>query len=158
MVIDEAHCVSQWGHDFRPAYLQLAHVIHQLGNPPVLALTATAPRSLIKDLQEALGPADLCVVQTGIERENLFLEVKRTVNRAEKESELLALLDGASGSGIVYVATVKRVNELHEWLLGHGVVCAEKYHGKMTEAARQRAQYTFMKGDARVRPSSLLIS
>jgi ATP-dependent DNA helicase RecQ len=149
LVIDEAHCVSQWGHDFRPAYLQLTHVIQELGTPPVLALTATAPPSLVKDLREALGLTDLYVVQTGIERENLFLEVKRTVNREEKESALLALLEEGSGSGIVYVATVKRVNELHEWLLGQDV-SAVKYHGKMTKAARYSAQETFMKGDTRV--------
>jgi ATP-dependent DNA helicase RecQ len=149
LVIDEAHCVSQWGHDFRPAYLQLAHVIQELGSPPVLALTATAPPSLVKDLRETLGLRDLCVVQTGIERENLFLEVKRTVNREEKESGMLALLEEGSGSGILYVATVKRVNELHEWLLGQGV-SAVKYHGKMTKAARQSAQESFMNGGARL--------
>jgi ATP-dependent DNA helicase RecQ len=88
-------------------------------------------------------------VQSSIERENLLLEVRRTVNREEKESELLALLEERSGSGIVYLATVKRVDELHEWLLGQGVA-AVKYHGKMTKAARRCAQETFMKGDTRV--------
>jgi superfamily II DNA helicase RecQ len=72
-VIDEAHCVSQWDHDFRPAYLQLAHVIKTLGNPPILALTATAPPHLIEDLREALGVNDLRVVRADIERENLYL-------------------------------------------------------------------------------------
>ncbi len=92
LVIDEAHCISQWGHDFRPAYLQLAHVRKTLGNPPILALTATAPPHLIEDIRVGLAVQDLHVVQTGIERENLYLEVKRTVNREEKERMLLDLL------------------------------------------------------------------
>ena len=148
-VIDEAHCISQWGHDFRPAYLQLAHVIKALGNPPIMALTATAPPQLVEDLRDALGVTNLQVVQTGIERENLHLEVRRTVNREEKERMLLQLLADESGSGIVYVATVKRVNEIHEWLIGQGV-SVEKYHGKMSKAERERAQRTFMCGKARI--------
>ena len=149
LVIDEAHCVSQWGHDFRPAYLQLGHVLAALGSPPVLALTATAPPSLVDDLRGSLGIDDLCVVQTGIERQNLFLEVRRTVNREEKEQALMEFLEANHGSGIVYLATVKRVDELHEWLVGRGVE-AEKYHGKMTKAARAAAQDRFMGGQARV--------
>jgi ATP-dependent DNA helicase RecQ len=112
-------------------------------------LTATAPPSLVKDLRDALGLRDLCVVQTGIERENLFFEVKRTVNREEKESTLLEILKESTGSGIIYMATVKRVNELHEWLVGQGIP-AEKYHGKMTKTARRCAQETFMNGSARL--------
>ena len=121
-VVDEAHCISQWGHDFRPAYLQLAHVIKALGSPPVLALTATAPPQLIADIQEALGIKNIRVVQTGVERANLFLEVKRTVNRQEKEHAIVQILASNSGSGIIYCATVKRVNEIYEWLHGQGII------------------------------------
>ena len=148
-VIDEAHCISQWGHDFRPAYLQLAHVIKTLGSPPIMALTATAPPRLVEDLRDTLGVKDLQVVQTGIERENLYLEVKRTVNREEKERMLLQLLATERGSGIVYVATVKRTDEIHEWLVGQGL-SAEKYHGKMSKRERERAQRSFMSGEARI--------
>jgi ATP-dependent DNA helicase RecQ len=148
-VIDEAHCISQWGHDFRPAYLQLAHVIKALGCPPVLALTATAPPRLIEDIRAALGLKELRIVQTGVERGNLFLQVKRTVNRQEKEHALLELLANSKGSGIVYSATVKRVNEIHEWLAGQGIA-AEKYHGKMSKRDRGRSQEKFMGGEARI--------
>jgi ATP-dependent DNA helicase RecQ len=148
-VIDEAHCISQWGHDFRPAYLHLRHVISALGNPPVLALTATATPDLLEDIRTRLGLHDLKVVQTGIERDNLFLEVARTVNREEKERRLLDLIASTPGSGIVYVATVKRVNELHTWLVGQGVA-AEKYHGQMSKRDREQSQCRFMAGETAV--------
>ena len=148
-VVDEAHCISQWGHDFRPAYLQLAHVIKALGSAPVLALTATAPPHLIADIRQALGIKNIRVVQTGVERENLFLEVKRTVNRQEKERAIVEILASDAGSGIIYCATVKRVNEIYEWLHGQGI-SAEKYHGKMSKGDRQHAQEKFMGGEARV--------
>jgi ATP-dependent DNA helicase RecQ len=145
-VIDEAHCVSQWGHDFRPAYLDLGRVIESLGGPPVLALTATAPPELLEDIQHRLGLKQALVVRTPIERDNLSFEVLRTVNREEKEHALRHLLECTPGSAIVYAATVKRVNELHAWLTAQGIV-AEKYHGQMRKADREVAQNRFMHGD-----------
>jgi ATP-dependent DNA helicase RecQ len=149
LVIDEAHCISQWGHDFRPAYLHLRHVIEALGRPPVLALTATATPDLVVDIRETLGLGSLEVIQTDIERENLFFEVARTVNRAEKEQRLLDLIGSTSGSGIVYMATVKRVEELHAWLTSQELG-AEKYHGRMSRQARAQAQDRFMSGATRI--------
>jgi ATP-dependent DNA helicase RecQ len=149
LVIDEAHCISQWGHDFRPAYLHLRHVIEALGRPPVLALTATATPDLVADIRTTLGLGALEVIQTDIERENLFLEVARTVNRAEKEQRLLDLIAATPGSGIVYVATVKRVEELHAWLSGRELG-VEKYHGRMNKQARAQAQDRFMSGATRI--------
>ena len=148
-VIDEAHCISQWGHDFRPAYLNLRHVIAALGHPPVMALTATATPELVEDIRTSLGLSDLKVVQTGIERENLFLEVARTVNRQEKEQRLLQLIGSHAGSGIVYFATVRRVNELHAWLVEQGVR-ADRYHGQMSKKDRERSQSRFMSGETQV--------
>ena len=148
-VVDEAHCISQWGHDFRPAYLELRHAIETLGRPPILALTATAPPELIQDIADRLGMSNPLIVQTGIERENLNLEVLRTVNREEKERALLQLLQSEPGSGIVYAATVRRVDELHAWLTEHDIE-AERYHGRMPKKDRARAQERFMSDECRL--------
>ncbi|MFL6548696.1 MAG: RecQ family ATP-dependent DNA helicase [Povalibacter sp.] len=148
-VVDEAHCVSEWGHDFRPAFLQLRAAIEHLGKPPVLALTATAPPNLIADVLQRLRIEDAEVIQTGIERENLYLEVARTVNREEKEAAMLKILDENPGSGIVYVATIRRVNEIHAWLVRNEVP-AERYHGQMSHRDRERSQARFMSGESRV--------
>jgi ATP-dependent DNA helicase RecQ len=117
-----------------------------LGRPPVLALTATAPPELIEDISTRLGMSHPVIVQTGIERDNLVLEVLRTVNREEKEHALLALLNSEPGSGIVYAATVRRVDELHAWLAQQGIE-TERYHGRMSKKDRARAQARFMSGE-----------
>jgi ATP-dependent DNA helicase RecQ len=145
LVVDEAHCVSSWGHDFRPAYLELSHVIAELGHPPVLALTATAPPDRVDEILSALGIEDAHIVQESIERNNLCLEVRRTVNRAEKREQLLEILQEADDSGIVYAATIREVNELHEWLKGAGFA-AVRYHGRLGMRERGRAQASFMSG------------
>ncbi len=148
-VVDEAHCITEWGHDFRPAYLELSHAIAALGRPPVMALTATAPPQVVEEIGERLAMNRPVVVQTGIERDNLCFEVLRTVNREEKEQGLLRLLEHQAGSGIVYVATVRRADELHTWLVERGID-AERYHGRMSKAARASAQNRFMSGRCRV--------
>lgn len=146
-VVDEAHCISQWGHDFRPAYLELKQVIDELGRPPVLALTATAPPDLIDDIRARLGINGARVIQTGVERKNLFLETRRTVNREEKEHALLEIIGRYAGSGIVYVATIKRVEEIHSWLRTRDVPC-ERYHGQLSKREREEAQDRFMRGES----------
>ena len=148
-VVDEAHCVSLWGHDFRPAYLELRHVIEKLGRPPVLALTATAPPDRVDDILDALGIADARVIRGSIDRENLRFEVFRTVNTAEKQQGLLRILDETPGSGIIYVSTVREVDEVHGWLAASGIE-AVRYHGRLGLAARERAQARFMSGECRL--------
>jgi len=143
LVIDEAHCLSQWGHDFRPAYLHLREVLEALKHPPVLALTATAPPALQADIRSTLGLKQLDVIQTGIERPNLFWRVRRTVNQGEKEAALLIALQSLQGSGIVYASTVKEVDRLHGWLQEQSIA-VDKYHGRMTKGAREAAQQRFM--------------
>lgn len=149
LVVDEAHCVSSWGHDFRPAYLELNHVIAELGHPPVLALTATAPPDRVDDILDALGIEGARIVQEAIERDNLFFEVRRTVNREEKITELRKILQETPGAGIVYAATVREVNELYEWLKNADIE-AVRYHGRLGMRERERSQRSFMSGTCRL--------
>jgi ATP-dependent DNA helicase RecQ len=148
-VVDEAHCVSQWGHDFRPAYLGLREAARQLGRPPVLAFTATATPAVAADITEQLGLRDPLVVRTGIDRANLFFEVARTVNVEAKRARLLELLAAQPGPGIVYTSTVRTAIEVHDWLAGTGESVG-LYHGQRRSAEREAAQSAFMAGETRV--------
>ena len=151
IVVDEAHCVSQWGHDFRPAYLEIKEAIESLGSrrhrrPPVLALTATAPEQTLRSIVSELGMNRPEVVNTGVYRPNLHYEVMRTVNEPQKRERLVQLLSDSDGTGIVYVSTVKQVDLLEALLSGLGFRVA-RYHGRMTARQRHDAQERFMAGD-----------
>jgi len=143
VVIDEAHCISEWGHDFRPAYLSLGAAIKTLGSPPLLALTATATSEVIADIEKQLDLGKLQVVKTGIYRPNLHFEVKRVTNEREKHEELIRILNEHKGAGIIYAATVKTVEELTDWLKGFEFKI-EQYHGRMKASDRKRNQDAFM--------------
>jgi ATP-dependent DNA helicase RecQ len=149
LVVDEAHCVSQWGHDFRPAYLGLRDARRELGQPPVLALTATATPAVLSDIQSQLAMSEPLVVQTGIERPNLFVEVLRTPSEFEKRQRVLSLLRSHEPPGLIYCATIRLAEEVHEWLEQHDFV-AGLYHGKLSVAAREEAQRGFMEDEVQV--------
>lgn len=142
-VVDEAHCVSQWGHDFRPAYLALRDAIVKLGRPPILALTATATSQVREDIVAQLGMRKPVLVTSELVRENLTLEVKRTVNMDAKRAELLEIVRGQTGIGVVYTATVKVAEELHAWLNEAGIA-AGLYHGQRKSSERMETQQRFM--------------
>jgi ATP-dependent DNA helicase RecQ len=142
-VVDEAHCISQWGHDFRPAYLGLGDAVRALGRPPVLALTATAPAKVKDDILAQLGIADAAVIDIGLSRPNLRYYVWKADSERKKQAILLRLLDRHGGCGIIYAATVRSVDALADFLQEHGIACG-RYHGRMRAKDRDRVQTAFM--------------
>jgi ATP-dependent DNA helicase RecQ len=146
VVIDEAHCISEWGHDFRPAYLSIGAAVKTLGTPPVLALTATATHEVQADIEKQLDLGKLSVIRTGIYRPNLHFAVKRVTNEREKHEALMRILNEHKGTGIIYAATVKTVEALTDWLKAFDFKI-EKYHGRMNAGDRKRNQDAFMNGE-----------
>jgi ATP-dependent DNA helicase RecQ len=149
VVIDEAHCISQWGHDFRPAYLEMAASIEALGRPPLLALTATATDEVVADIGKQLGRPRLNIINTGIYRQNLHYRVVQVTNPDEKFAEALRIVQQSEGVGIVYAATVKAAGQMHQMLLDAGESVA-LYHGKLSARERKENQDLFMDGERRV--------
>ncbi len=147
--VDEAHCVSQWGHDFRPDYLRLKHAIDKLGRPPVLAATATATPDVREDIVTQLGLKDAAVFVTGFDRPNLRYVVRPASGEQAKLSKALEIVQKVQGSGIVYAATRKNVETITEHLQAAGI-SSVAYHGGLGDMEREVAQDTWMDGRARV--------
>jgi ATP-dependent DNA helicase RecQ len=143
VVIDEAHCISEWGHDFRPAYLSLGAAIKSIGSPPVLALTATATPEVTEDIEKQLDLGKLRIINTGIHRPNMHYQVERVTNEREKHEHLVRILRENEGTGIIYAATVKTVDELTDWLRSFDFKI-EKYHGRLKASERKQNQEAFM--------------
>jgi ATP-dependent DNA helicase RecQ len=151
--VDEAHCVSEWGHDFRPDYLRLRRVIDRLGSPTVMACTATATEQVAEEIIARLGLNDPHVMRAGFDRPNLSFDVialDGTGSKARKHMMLsLALSDPAMRPAIVYCGTRREVEDVTERLRSEGLL-AVGYHAGMPADERASAQHRFMEGDAEI--------
>src|SRR4051794_30955345 len=179
-VVDEAHCVSEWGHDFRPDYLRLGTVVESPGRPGVLALTATAAPPVREEIVERLGMLDPTVIVTGFDRPNIHLAVERHEEEHRKREAVLDAVVAAEGAGIVYAATRRQTEEVAEALRELGVgaaagggagfvygaprrqteevaealrelgVGAAAYHAGMGRRRREEVERAFMEDEIRV--------
>ncbi|MEW6355588.1 MAG: RecQ family ATP-dependent DNA helicase [Planctomycetota bacterium] len=149
LAVDEAHCVSTWGHDFRPDYLRIRRFMDLMGRPPVACFTATATPRVQGDIARQLGLTDVETLVRGFDRENLFMSVKRVSVDGDKEDFLGEFFARKKGNGIVYVGTRKRTEEVADFLNAIGVV-ALPYHAGMESEERDKVQDAFMGDKIRV--------
>jgi ATP-dependent DNA helicase RecQ len=149
VAVDEAHCVSEWGHEFRPEYLRIGEAVERLGRPPVLALTATAAAPVRRDILRHLRMPDATVVVGGFDRPNLLLAVSRFGSDAEKRRGVLDAVATGDGPGLLYVATRRDADRYAGELAGVGVTAAG-YHAGLRRDDRRRVQDAFMAGEVPV--------
>ncbi len=146
LVVDEAHCISQWGYDFRPSYLKIAEVRKLLPDVPVLALTATATPQIVNDIQEKLQFKEKNIVQKSFERKNLAYIVRRS---EDKLSELVKMIKAISGCTVVFVRNRKKTKEYCEWLQQNDIT-AHYYHAGLTHETKDQRQKEWMNDQVQV--------
>lgn len=146
ITVDESHCISQWGYDFRPAYLKIAEIRDLLPGIPVLALTATATPEVVKDIQSRLDFKKENVFRMSFERKNLAYIVRKTDN---KSGELLHILRRIEGSAIIYVRNRRRTKEVTELLMNENIT-ADFYHAGVDNAVKDLRQKRWQSGEVRV--------
>ncbi|WP_321299991.1 DNA helicase RecQ [Marinifilum fragile] len=145
--VDEAHCISEWGHDFRPEYRKIRPIVEEIGNAPIIALTATATPKVQHDIQKNLGMLDATVFKSSFNRPNLYYEVLPKVNATK---EIIKFIKGNTGkSGIIYCLSRKKVEELAETLQVNGIK-AVPYHAGMDSSTRSGNQDKFLMEDVDV--------
>lgn len=146
ITVDESHCISQWGYDFRPAYLKIADIRQLLPEVPVIALTATATPEVVSDIQQHLQFRQENVFRMSFERKNLAYVVRHT---EDKESELLHILQRVDGSGIVYTRNRKKTKEISQFL-NRNHITATFYHAGLNDETKDSRQKAWLKGEFRV--------
>lgn len=146
ITVDESHCISQWGYDFRPAYLKIADIRQLLPGVPVIALTATATPEVVSDIQQRLQFRQENVFRMSFERKNLAYVVRHT---EDKENELLHILQRVNGSGIVYTRNRKKTKEI-SLLLNRNHITATFYHAGLNDETKDSRQKAWLKGEFRV--------
>lgn len=146
LAIDEAHCISQWGYDFRPSYHQIAEIRKLFPGVPVLALTATATPEVVKDIQDKLKFKEYHVLSKSFERKNIAYLVRET---EDKPAYILRIINSLKGTGLVYVRNRKKTREIAQYLLKNGV-SADYYHAGLDDTVRHRKQDEWKMGKTRV--------
>ncbi|HEY0971733.1 MAG TPA: ATP-dependent DNA helicase RecQ [Gemmatimonadales bacterium] len=148
LAVDEAHCVSEWGHDFRPSYLRIREVRERLGNPPTVALTATATPEVRDDIARQLELRDAETVITGFDRRNLHYHVVPTRTEADKDRALVQVLQERDGLAVVYASTRRAVERI-TGVLERARVPVVAYHAGLDDARRHEVQDAFMREEVR---------
>src|SRR5918993_5356196 len=148
LAIDEAHCISEWGHDFRPSYLRMASVRERLGDPPTIALTATATKVVREDIARQLHLDDPTTVITGFDRTNLHYHVVPTKNERDKDAALVEILRRHDGLAVVYASTRKAVERI-AGELDRARIPVVGYHAGLDDSHRHEVQDAFMNGEVR---------
>ena len=146
ITVDEAHCISQWGYDFRPSYLKIAEIRAIKPDVPILALTATATAVVVDDIQERLGFAEKRVYKMSFERKNLAYVVREAT---DKQASLANILKAVQGCGIVYVRSRRRAKETSEWLNANGIK-STFYHAGLEPAVKDLRQDQWQRDEIRV--------